>query len=61
MDEAIGYTFLPNDPRIVNQYAATDAIATSSGQNDSGGTGSLTVVLKEDPSRPGFQTETFTV
>ena len=31
-----GYSCLPDDPRIVNQYAATDAIATSSGQNDSG-------------------------
>jgi len=34
--EANGYSYLPDDPRVVNQYAATDAIATSSGQNDSG-------------------------
>jgi hypothetical protein len=31
-----GYHALPDDPRIVRQYAATEAIATSSGQNDSG-------------------------
>ena len=31
-----GYPALPDDPRIVNQYAATEAIATSSGQNDAG-------------------------
>jgi hypothetical protein len=31
-----GYQALPEDPRIVRQYAATEAIATSSGQNDSG-------------------------
>jgi Tc toxin complex TcA C-terminal TcB-binding domain len=31
-----GYQALPDDPRIVSQYAATEAIATSSGQNDSG-------------------------
>jgi len=30
------YVILPNDPRIVNIYAATEAIATSNGQNDSG-------------------------
>jgi len=35
-ENGTGYTCLPDDPRIVNQYAATDAIATSSGQNDSG-------------------------
>ena len=31
-----GYPALPDDPRIVSQYAATEAIATSSAQNDSG-------------------------
>ncbi len=31
-----GYQALPDDPRIVSMYAATEAIATSSGQNDSG-------------------------
>jgi hypothetical protein len=31
-----GYVALPDDPRIVRHYAATEAIATSSGQNDSG-------------------------
>jgi hypothetical protein len=31
-----GYQAMPDDPRIVSQYAATEAIATSSGQNDSG-------------------------
>ncbi|HEX7734070.1 MAG TPA: neuraminidase-like domain-containing protein [Ktedonobacteraceae bacterium] len=31
-----GYQALPEDPRMVTQYAATEAIATSSGQNDSG-------------------------
>ena len=31
-----GYVALPDDPRIINLYAATEAIATSSGQNDSG-------------------------
>jgi hypothetical protein len=31
-----GYQALPDDPRIVKAYAATEAIATSSGQNDSG-------------------------
>ena len=31
-----GYQPLPEDSRIVHQYGATDAIATSSGQNDSG-------------------------
>jgi hypothetical protein len=31
-----GYALLPNDPRIVKQLAATEAIATSTGQNDSG-------------------------
>ena len=31
-----GYEACPHDPRIVRQYAATEAIATSSGQNDSG-------------------------
>jgi len=30
------YNALPDDPRIVKQYSATEAIATSSGQNDSG-------------------------
>ena len=30
------YRPLPDDPRIVRTYAATEAIATSSGQNDSG-------------------------
>jgi Tc toxin complex TcA C-terminal TcB-binding domain len=31
-----GYQGMPDDPRIISQYAATEAIATSSGQNDSG-------------------------
>lgn len=31
-----GYRPVYDDPRIVTQYAATEAIATSSGQNDSG-------------------------
>jgi hypothetical protein len=31
-----GYRVIPDDPRIVRQYAATEAIATSSGQNDAG-------------------------
>ena len=31
-----GYEALPDDPRVVPMYAATEAIATSSGQNDSG-------------------------
>lgn len=31
-----GYYALPDDPRIVSLYAATEAIATSMGQNDSG-------------------------
>jgi hypothetical protein len=31
-----GYEVLPDDPRIVTQYAATEAIATSSGQDDTG-------------------------
>ncbi len=31
-----GYQILPDDPRIVSMYTATDAIATSGGQNDSG-------------------------
>ncbi|MET0453846.1 MAG: neuraminidase-like domain-containing protein [Mycobacterium sp.] len=31
-----GYLALPDDPRMVNQYAAAEAIATSSGQNDAG-------------------------
>jgi hypothetical protein len=31
-----GYEIVPDDPRIVRRYAATEAIATSSGQNDSG-------------------------
>jgi hypothetical protein len=31
-----GYEACPHDPRIVRQYAATEAIETSSGQNDSG-------------------------
>ena len=35
-EPADGYVALPADPRIVHEYAATDAIATSSGQNDSG-------------------------
>jgi hypothetical protein len=33
---ASGYDLLPADPRVVRAYAATEAIATSSGQNDSG-------------------------
>jgi hypothetical protein len=31
-----GYAHLAEDPRIVKQYVATEAIATSSGQNDAG-------------------------
>ncbi len=31
-----GYSALPDDSRIVTQYAASEAIATSSGQNDAG-------------------------
>lgn len=31
-----GYEPLPEDPRIVNLFGATEAIATSTGQNDSG-------------------------
>jgi len=31
-----GYEALPDDPRIVCQYAATEALATSSGVNDTG-------------------------
>jgi hypothetical protein len=31
-----GYEMCPHDPRMVKDYAATEAIATSSGQNDSG-------------------------
>jgi hypothetical protein len=31
-----GYRAMPDDPRIVSIYGATEAIATSSGQNDSG-------------------------
>lgn len=31
-----GYETLPDDPRIVKQYAATEAIATSTGQRDGG-------------------------
>ncbi|QEL71780.1 MULTISPECIES: neuraminidase-like domain-containing protein [unclassified Bacillus cereus group] len=31
-----GYQVMPEDTRIVSTYAATEAIATSSGQNDSG-------------------------
>ncbi|KYC35938.1 hypothetical protein WA1_48895 [Scytonema hofmannii PCC 7110] len=31
-----GYQAMPEDPRIVSMYAATEAIATSTGQNDSG-------------------------
>jgi receptor-binding and translocation channel-forming TcA subunit of Tc toxin/ABC toxin-like protein len=31
-----GYLAVPGDPRIVREYAATEAIATSSGQNDGG-------------------------
>lgn len=31
-----GYTYGPEDPRIVKNYAATEAIATSTGQNDAG-------------------------
>ncbi len=31
-----GYSALPDDPRIVTNYAATEAIATSGAQNDSG-------------------------
>ncbi len=35
-EEHDGYTPLRDDPRIVKTYGATEAIATSSGQNDSG-------------------------
>jgi hypothetical protein len=31
-----GYEAGPSDPRVVKQYGATEAIATSSGQNDGG-------------------------
>jgi len=31
-----GYLPVPDDPRFVREYGATDAIATSTGQNDSG-------------------------
>ncbi len=31
-----GYEAMPDDTRLVNMYAATEAIATSGGQNDSG-------------------------
>ena len=31
-----GYLTLPDDPRIVKEYVATEAIATSTGQNDTG-------------------------
>jgi hypothetical protein len=31
-----GYLALPGDPRVVREYAATQAIATSGGQNDAG-------------------------
>ncbi|MEU0988143.1 neuraminidase-like domain-containing protein [Streptomyces sp. NPDC005953] len=31
-----GYPALPDDPRIVHEYVATEAIATSTGQNDTG-------------------------
>ena len=31
-----GYNIEPNDPRVKYQYGATESIATSSGQNDSG-------------------------
>lgn len=31
-----GYQAWPNDPRVVTEYAAREAIATSGGQNDSG-------------------------
>jgi hypothetical protein len=31
-----GYEALPDDPRVVRQYAATEAIATSGGQSDAG-------------------------
>lgn len=31
-----GYPALPDDPRIVTEYTATEAIATSTGQNDTG-------------------------
>src|SRR6516225_7040520 len=34
--ERNGYHACPHDPRIVCEYGATEAIATSSGQNDSG-------------------------
>lgn len=35
-EPARGYEPCPDDPRIVRQYGAREAIATSSGQNDSG-------------------------
>lgn len=35
-DDRNGYQAVPEDPRMVTQYAATEAIATSTGQNDSG-------------------------
>jgi hypothetical protein len=35
-DDRGGYRARPGDPRLVKAYAATEAIATSSGQNDSG-------------------------
>jgi hypothetical protein len=31
-----GYPVLPDDPRVIRRYAATEAIATSTGQNDAG-------------------------
>ncbi|MEY9910134.1 hypothetical protein ABIA35_006378 [Catenulispora sp. MAP12-49] len=34
--DAEGYRPIPGDPRIVRSFAATDAIATSTGQNDTG-------------------------
>lgn len=34
--ERLGYEALRNDPRIVKRYGATESIATSTGQNDSG-------------------------
>ncbi len=34
--EADGYTLCPDDPRMVKIYGAREAVATSSGQNDSG-------------------------
>jgi hypothetical protein len=35
-EPAAGYLAQPGDPRIVREYAATQAVATSSGQNDAG-------------------------